>query len=63
MVMVQVQLGTLHTAYPAGCHIDPGWEWQTNRLIRTASCEAGWSNKFWNRKTHGWFRSHFHLTK
>jgi len=28
-------------------------EWQTECFIRTASCEAVWSNKFWNRKIHG----------
>jgi len=32
-----------------------------DRFIRTASCDAVWSNKFWNRKIHGWFRSHFQV--
>ena len=36
-------------------------EWQTDHFIRTASWEAVQWNKFWNKKIHGWFRSHFHL--
>jgi len=31
-------------------------KWHIDRFIRTASCEAVWSNKFWNMKIHGWFR-------
>ena len=27
-------------------------------LIHTVSCEAVWSNTFWDRKIHGWFCSH-----
>jgi len=36
-------------------------EWQTKRFIRTTSCKAVRWNKFWNRKIHGWFCSHFLL--
>jgi len=35
------------------------FKWQTDHFIRTVSCEAVWWNKFWNKKIHGWFRSHF----
>jgi len=34
-------------------------EWQTDHLIRTASCKVVQWNKFWNKKIHGWFHSHF----
>jgi len=34
-------------------------EWQTDCFIRTGSCEAVWSNNFWNKKMYGWFCSHF----
>jgi len=34
-------------------------EWQSDCFIRTASCEAVWWNKFWNKEIHGWFRSYF----
>jgi len=36
-------------------------KWQTGHFIRTESCEAVQSNKVWNKKIHGWFRSHFHF--
>ena len=37
------------------------FEWQTDRFIRIASCEEVRCNKFWNKKIHGWFRSHFQV--
>ena len=37
--------------------------WQTDRFIRTASCEVMRWNNVWNRKIHGWFHSHFLLRK
>jgi len=34
-------------------------KWQTDRFSRAASCEAIQWNKFWNKKIHRRFRSHF----
>jgi len=34
-------------------------EWRTDRFIQTTSCEVLPLNKFWNKKIHGWFSSHF----
>jgi len=41
-------------------------KWQTDRFIRTTSIMRGsiipywvWWNKFWSKKIHGWFCSHF----
>jgi len=33
--------------------------WQSYCFIQTLSCEVIWPSKIWNRKIHGWFRSHF----
>jgi len=33
-------------------------EWQTDRFIRTTSCEVVQWNKFWNKKIHGQFHRH-----
>jgi len=37
-------------------------EWQTDPFFWTTSCEVVRCNKFWNKKIHGWFRSHFLLS-
>jgi len=36
-------------------------EWQTDRFIPTTLWEVVQSNKFWNKKIHGWFHSYFLL--
>jgi len=46
--------------YPLGYQIMPV-KWQSDRFIRTASCDAVWSNKSWNRKIYWWFCSHFQV--
>jgi len=34
-------------------------EWQNDHFVWNASCEAAQCNKFYNKKIHGWFYSHF----
>ena len=45
-----------HIRYATGMMLA---EWQTDRFIQTMSCEVVQWNKFWNKKIHGQFRSHF----
>jgi len=51
------QIWNLSVRLPDQCKLSE----KNDHSVRTASCEAVWSNKFRN-KIHGWFRSYFQVT-